>query len=139
MFKVWPMVANGIVGADPEIAWLTPTEWALLGRSETLLERVQAACQGLTFQLTDLSAGRRLWSIEGLDARALLAKGCSIDTDARVFPVGVCAQTLLAQVPVLIIPRDGAESVPRFSLVGDLSHAGHLRAWFDDASLEYRL
>lgn len=133
--QAWPTDPNTVVRGRPDVAWLAPGEWALFDHAEALSDRVEAALAGQTHHLADVSAGRRLWRIEGAEARALLAKGCSLDTDPRVLAEGQCAQSLLAQVHVLIIPSANAA---RFDILADASLAGHLRAWFADAALEFQ-
>jgi sarcosine oxidase subunit gamma len=134
----WPTTPNTITKASPAVAWLAPGEWAIFECAEGVKDRVQAACQGLTHHLADLSAGRRRWRIEGAHARTLIAKGCSLDTDPRAFGPGQCAQTLLDQVFVLIISRAEPHGAQVFDIVADASLAGHLRAWLADAALEFR-
>ena len=133
----WPTTPNRVLGETPEIAWLAPGEWAVFAPAGNLHARVAEACAGLTHHLADVSAGRRRWRIEGRFARDLLAKGCSLDTDPRVFGPGQCAQTLLAQVFILLIPRASLTGAAAFDVVADVSLAGHLRAWLADAALEY--
>lgn len=133
--QAWAAEPNTIVRGRPDVAWLAPGEWALFEPAAALSGKVEAALAGRTHHLADVSAGRRLWRVEGPEARALLAKGCSLDTDPRTFAEGRCAQSLLAQVHVLIIPAAGST---RFDILADASLAGHLRAWFADAALEFQ-
>lgn len=132
----WPSTPNTITDAAPQVAWLAPGEWAIFAPAAALEARVADACAGLTHHLAEVSAGRRLWRVAGDEARALIAKGCSLDTDPSLFPAGRCAQTLLAQVGVLLIPQAGEGQA--FDILADASFAGHLRAWFADAALEFR-
>jgi len=134
----WPTTPNLVFGETPRVAWLAPGEWAIFAPGDALDARVSAACAGLTHHLADVSAGRRRWRIEGVLARDLLAKGCSLDTDPRVFAPGQCAQSLLAQVFILLLPQPPAIGGAAFDIVADVSLAGHLRAWLADAALEFQ-
>jgi sarcosine oxidase subunit gamma len=59
----------------------------------------------------------------------LLSTGCSLDLDPRVRVAGMCAQTLLARVPVILHERDAATRVfVRPSL------ANYLADWLLDAA-----
>jgi len=130
----WAMTPNHVFGDAPEIAWLAPGEWALFAEADALRSRIETACAHLAHHLVDVSAGRRRWRVGGALARDLLAKGCSLDTDPRVFAPCQCAQTLLAHVRILLIPRSASD----FDVIADVSLAGHLRAWLADAALEYQ-
>jgi sarcosine oxidase subunit gamma len=77
----------------------------------------------------DVSANRAVFDVIGRDRGDLLAKGCGLDMHPRSWRAGLCAQTLLARVPVIVQERADATRVfvrPSF--------AGYLLAWFDDAS-----
>jgi len=134
----WPTSPNTISGMAPVVAWLSPGEWALWAPFESVAETVEQACAGLTHHLVDVSAGRRIWRIAGPRSRDLIAKGCSLDTDPRVFGPGQCAQTLLAEVAIFLMPQATEEDGSAFDLMADVSLSGHLRAWFVDAALEYQ-
>lgn len=131
----WPDQPNTTVAGPVRVAWLAPGEWAILAPATEIAERVAAACQDHTHHLADLSAGRRLWRIDGPQSRALLAKGCGLDTHPSVLGPGRCAQSLLAQIPVLLMPKVAGAA---FDIVADASFTGHLRAWFSASTLEFQ-
>lgn len=134
-FKMdWPSDANTVSGADPLVACLAPGEWALFAAPERLAGLLADVGAGRLCHLADVSAGRRRWRIEGPRHRDIIAKGCSLDTHGAVFGPGRCAQTLLAQIPVLLVSPDGEE----IDLVADVSLAGHLRMWLADAAREFQ-
>lgn len=103
--------------------WLGPDEWLAVG----------AVPDGIP--ALDVSGHRTLLEIRGRQARALLARGCPLDLDARVFGRERCAQTLLARVDVILWrlePRpDGAEDA--FAVLVRSSFARSLVAWLRDA------
>jgi sarcosine oxidase, subunit gamma len=131
----WPTTPNTVAGAKPMVAWLAPGEWAIFAAAESIFDIIARACDGRLHHLADLSAGRRQWRIEGAKARTLIAKGCSLDTHPSVLGAGRCAQSLLAQVPILLI-RDREDL--SFGVIADASFSGHLRAWVTDACQEFQ-
>ncbi len=131
----WPSDVSTVRGDGPRVACLAPGEWAFFSASEHIADRLGSACGARLRHLADVSAGRRLWRVEGPRRREVLAKGCSLDTHAHVFGSGRCAQTLLAQIPVLLLSTADGEA---FVVVADVSLAGYLRAWLADAAREYQ-
>jgi sarcosine oxidase subunit gamma len=134
----WPSEPGAICGEQPVAAWLGPGEWALFAAAESVRPKVETACAGVAHLLVDLSAARRRWRIQGSEAAQVIAKGCSLDTDPRVFGRGRCAQTLLAQTHVLLVPQLAPSGQPSFDIIGDVSLAGHLRGWLADATREFQ-
>ena len=104
------------------------------------VERVAAACASALHLVSDVTDGRVCFTIGGGLSRELLAKGCSLDLHPGAFGLGACAQTLLAQVPVLLYRPGGAsDDEAVFRLYADISVAWHLRRWFQDAALEFTI
>jgi sarcosine oxidase subunit gamma len=138
----WPEQPNRCSAAGAAaVLWLTPVEWAIVGLAPAeVAARAARACGTALHDVADLSDGRVEFALHGARARALLAKGCSLDLHPRALAPEACAQTLLAQVPVLIAAGAGAgaaAAAPLLRLWVDASLAQHLRAWFCDAALEY--
>jgi sarcosine oxidase subunit gamma len=52
--------------------------------------------------VVDVSANRIVFTMSGPGRNELLAAGCSIDLDPKVWRPRTCAQTLLAGVPVIL-------------------------------------
>jgi sarcosine oxidase, subunit gamma len=129
----WPVTPN-TTSSDGQIIWMAPGEWGVLLPAAEIAGAVAQACGDRLHHLTDVSAGRRLWRIEGAGARTVIAKGCSLDTHPTVMSANACARTVFAQVPILLIARDAGAA---FDLVADASYAGHLRAWFAQAAQEF--
>lgn len=129
---VLPLKANTVATADARtIVWLGPDEWLVLGLpgSETALAAaLDAAVAGLHAAVTDVSGNRVLLRLTGPGAADVLAKGCSLDLDPRVFAPGQSAQTLVARAQVLLLARgDGFDILPRRSF------GRYLRDWLEDA------
>lgn len=136
----WPLTPNTVAARDGcTVLWMAPGEWAITDlAAASVAERAVAACGSTLYLLTDVTDGRIGFDIGGALSRELLAKGCSLDLHPRVFRPGACAQTLLAQVPVLLYRTPGAsETENAFRLHADVSVAAHLRSWFKDAALEF--
>ncbi|MGH6917542.1 MAG: sarcosine oxidase subunit gamma, partial [Geminicoccaceae bacterium] len=93
-------------------------------------------CEGITGSgaVTDVSGGRMAVRLGGADVRALLAKDCPLDLDPRAFRAGTCAQSMLAQVSVLIHALADGE---HFDLYGARSYGLHLWEWLTHAAAEF--
>lgn len=118
----------------PELGWarsrgsctvmaLAPGRWLLL--AETPAPPPDAP----PFLVTDLSAARLALRLSGRDLEPLLRKGVGFDPDARAFPPGRVAQTLIHHVPVLLHRIEAAA----VDLLVPSSWAHAVRAWLDDA------
>jgi heterotetrameric sarcosine oxidase gamma subunit len=97
-----------------EAIWLGPDEWLALGDAPLDDDA----------RVVDVSDQRTALDLTGADARERVARGCTLDLHPDAFPPGACAQTLVAQVPALILSRPGGLRL----LVGS-SYAEHLREW----------
>ncbi len=130
----WPLTPNTIVEVGFRVACLAPGEWALFAPADQIAGQIAQACSGRLHHLADVSAGRRLWRVSGAASRAVIAKGCSLDTHPSVMTGVHCAQSLLTQAPVLLVAQP---AISTFDIVADASFAGHLRAWFTQAAQEF--
>ena len=80
--------------------------------------------------VTDLSASRTRFIVEGPDARAILAQGIPLDLDPQQFPINRFAQTGLHHTPVLLWRR--AEQ--RYEVWVLQTFATTMSAWLEDAA-----
>ncbi|WP_380160522.1 sarcosine oxidase subunit gamma [Kineococcus sp. R86509] len=148
-------VVAGILGADLPVknntwtctergraVWLGPDEWlvtepAVSARGgldlETTLRTAVAPFGGTA---VDVSAQRVGLRLAGPHARAVLAKGCSIDVHPRSFAPNACAQTTLGQAGVVLLSLGSTGDA--FTLLVRSSFAGYLADWLVDATLEFR-
>ncbi|MFO1401821.1 MAG: sarcosine oxidase subunit gamma family protein [Steroidobacteraceae bacterium] len=138
----WPVRPNTQAAAGSStVLWLTPMEWAIVGLEHAEAgARAGRALGGALHDVVDVGDGRVCFAISGDHAGELLAKGCSLDLHPRAFAADACAQTLLAQVPVLLARAEQAgtgDPVPALRVWADASLAPWLRAWLSDAALEY--
>ena len=127
--------ANGALGAllpldanraNGDLLWLAPGEWLLVDCSEEVLKRLGDALDRATFHIADITHGRMALSLTGAPARALLARGCSLDLHPRAFPHGSCAQSVFAQIPAIIHFRS---DTPEYRLYLDSSFEAYAMAW----------
>ena len=86
--------------------------------------------------MVDVSDARAVIRLSGPAARAVLAKGCSLDFHPRVFVPGQCGQSLLARAGVLVhqVTID-----PVYEIYVARSFAHYLWTWLEDAAAEYSL
>lgn len=101
-----------------EWLWLGPDEWLGVCPMDWISEVVQEVMQflegaldGWHRSIIDVSAGRAVIELGGDGRHELLSHGCGLDLHPRSWRAGLCAQTLLARVPVILQERDGATRV----------------------------
>jgi sarcosine oxidase subunit gamma len=85
--------------------WLGPDEWLLISaeqRADETGATLAAALAGLAHSLVDVSHRQVALEVSGAHAPALLASGCPLDLETRVFPVGMCTRTLLAKADIVL-------------------------------------
>jgi len=125
-------------GAFWRACWLGPDEWLLLvedARRGELLARIAEGLAGYGHAATDVTDARAVLRLTGPCARSILAKGCPLDLHPRVFAPGQVAQSLLARVPVILLPLDEAG----YDLFVPRSYASFLWDWLLDAGAEFGL
>jgi len=121
--------------------WLGPDQWLLTGPASDLaplLGPLREALADVHAAITEVTDGRVAFRLAGPSARDVLAKGCPLDLHPRAFPVGSCAQSLLAKAAVLIhLLDDDRERGPGFDVYVARSFAHYLWLWLEDAGREY--
>jgi sarcosine oxidase subunit gamma len=129
------------------LLWLGPDEWLLLAppdRGSALLSALADAFAALPPEalatVVDTGESRRALDVWGPDAPQLLERGCALDLHPAAFPVGHCAQTLLAGLPVLVahLPRRNGANHPCLRVFARTSMVRHLAWWLVDALSEFR-
>ena len=109
-----PLEPNTWVGwKGRDVLWLGPDEWLLLDGSEAagpggLAAELTTLLSGTHHSVVDVSANRTVLELTGDDRHELLSTGCGLDLHPRSWSDGMCAQTLLARVPVILQERTGA-------------------------------
>src|SRR4051794_1549115 len=120
---------------DVDVLWLGPDEWLVVGppgAAERLTAKLRSAAGAEHASVVAVSAQRTTLELSGPRVLDLLAAGCAIDLDPRVFGPGDCVQTTLAHAPVVLLRRDAG-----FWALVRASFAAHLADWLIDASVEY--
>ena len=119
--------------------WLGPDEWLIVGPGggeHEIAARLRAALGTMHAAVTDVSEARTTIAVSGSRARALLAKGTSIDLHPRVFSTGRCMQTGFAGANIVLRQVDEA---PTFEILVLNSFAEHLWAWLEGGAREFRV
>ena len=133
-----PVVANTVVeGQGNVVYWLGPDEWMVVTPGDltaSLGAALGTALSGVPSAVTEVNGGQTVVVLRGASVRDVLAKGCPLDLDPRVFRSGACAQSHLAKAPILIRTlADGAA----FEIVVRRSFADYFWMWLEDAAAEY--
>ena len=88
--------------------WLGPDEWLVLDFTSSpvaLASALRTALEGVHHSVVDVSANRVALVIAGRGRHELLAAGCALDLGRKAWRHGMCSQTLLARVPVVLVER----------------------------------
>jgi sarcosine oxidase, subunit gamma len=127
-----PTEPNRAAGTRPRAIWMGPGEWMIVEANgdAAAVDAVSGAAATLMVPVGD---GRFAIDVSGAGARDFLAKAIAIDLDPMALPVDHTAMTLFAQIPVVI---DHA-TPDRLRLWLDLSFRHYVRAWIEDALVEF--
>lgn len=108
------------VAAERLTLSVRPGRWVLIGAAGSAVPAPPSAAGACV----ELSSALAALLLAGPGAREVLARGCRLDLDARVFPAGRAAATLMAQVTVTLgaLPRG-------FLLLTPASTARHFEEW----------
>lgn len=127
-----PCVSNSSCTTDEgEILRLAPAEWLVVtGTPSRWSEAI--TIEGAT--LTDISHARAVILARGDRVRDVLSKGCLIDLHPRQFPPGMCVQTSIARIGVILHRvQNGSE----FALYVPRSYIGSFWHWLTGSAAEY--
>ncbi len=125
----WLIVASGQGGASKSVADAGGTAEK---SAQTLAPLFgEAAAHGIA--AVDSSEAFSILSVEGAQAREVLAKGCGLDLRPESFPPGKCARTRFAKMLVILDCREQHA----FELYIPRSYAAHLENWLGDAAAEF--
>jgi heterotetrameric sarcosine oxidase gamma subunit len=116
--------------------WLAPGAWMVVAEDleeGALHERLLDQLQGLA-AVIDQSHGRAALRLFGPRARDVLAKGCRLDLHPRAFTPGICAQTSIAQIGVLLHQLD---EVPTYDLYVFAGYALDFLEWLTASAAEF--
>jgi heterotetrameric sarcosine oxidase gamma subunit len=113
-----------------------PERWLVVDRRDRL-ESLAASldgAMGVGFAVTDLSQARTVLRIAGARARDVLAKGCALDLDPGIFPIGSCAATSVAGLAAVLVAVD---DVPTYDLHVARTYGQYVWEWVLEAAAEY--
>lgn len=131
-----PREVGVTVPGSVRVLCVAPGEWLLVSDEQTpssIAERAaDLANQGAV--LIDATDGVGVLSVRGALARDVLSKGCGLDLRPQTFPVGRCARTRFAQMPVIV---DHTDDAPGFRLYVAPSYLRYLADWIEDAAVEF--
>jgi sarcosine oxidase subunit gamma len=117
---------------DREALWLGPDEWLVVSEvepAETIVRDLRSRVVGRHASIVDVSAARAVIELTGRGRFDVLSAGCGLDLHPRSWRLGMCAQTILARVGVLLQERDEATRVFLRP-----SYAGYLVTWLAQAA-----
>jgi sarcosine oxidase subunit gamma len=118
-----------LIGTAPG-QWLAVVE----GRAAlSMLAKLAAGLKGLA-TIIDQSDGKAVLRISGPRAREVLAKGCSLDLNPRVFKPGSAGTTPVALIDCVIWQVD---ETPSYDLVVPTSFAESFWSWLTASAAEY--
>ena len=115
---------------------LAPGAWMLVAQAlddGALYQDLRAQLQDVA-AVVDQSHGRTVLRLAGRRARHVLAKGCRLDLHPRVFRPGMCAQTVIAQVAVLL---DQGDERPTYDLYVFPGYAVDFLEWLTSSAAEF--
>ena len=132
-----PLQPNTFSAGLSAAYWLGPDEWLIAspaGERPTLPTLLDDALSGMHASLNVLSGGYVALRVGGMNAAALLSKGCTLDFHPRSFTAGQCAQSGLAKASVIICMVDDK---PTFDVIVRRSFAEYLALWLRRAGAEF--
>jgi heterotetrameric sarcosine oxidase gamma subunit len=101
----WDLPANATIGSDPIVFWTSPIE-RLIVSSHNSPQEVITALKGESHAAavvcTDVSHSLTTLRVTGPGAADVLCCDIKLDLHNAAFSSGQCAQTLFAQVPVIL-------------------------------------
>lgn len=133
---LWPKPTGTVARGRVEVLCVGPTDWLVLVPDPNAIPVLQAlgdAFGGSSYRATDVSSALARIRVEGPHARALLAKGCSLDLHPVAFTPDRLARTRFAGMPVVI----RCTKPSSFECIVSLSYCDYLISWLTDAATEF--
>ena len=104
-----------------------------------VLKRATDVLAGQHHALTDVTDNYTTIRLAGPCAEALLAKGCSLDLHASVFPAGSVAQSLMGSVDMILECQAEGSGARVFLIYVRRSFAQYTWDWLVDGAGEFGL
>ena len=137
---ILPLEANTSSSSDKYISmWLSPDEWMVISNNTVDKENNNYEIEKLLFNkisktnlgaITDVSDQFVLINLNGENVFNLLSTGCPFNFNDFKTKKGAVAQTLLAQIDIIIHHRE----LNNVNLFVRRSFSEHLISWIDDAA-----
>ncbi len=116
-----------------------PGEWLLLGPpagAGTLVQRAAALLDDRLVTVVDMTHGRALMRLTGVEAAACLAKVCAVDLSDRVTPDGRAFRSSVAKLATDVV-RDDRDRVTSYLVHCERSSGQYLHDTLLDAGAEF--
>ena len=134
-----PVASNTFTSGEHRVYWIGPDEWLVVtsaevssaGGAAALGSELAKALAGFHAAINDVSGGHVALCVSGVDARTVLAKGCTLDLHPREFGPGQCARTGLAKATVLLGVADNASG---YTIIVSRSFSDYVCRWLAHAS-----
>jgi len=127
-----PAKPNTVCGTDPAFLWRAPADWLAYSTSMPLAALADAVGKAAPdCVLTEMSSGLVLLELAGPKSLDILMRDCTLDLDGGEVSGGRCAQTVLAQVNVML-HCCGPE--PAWRVFVERSVCLHLWDWLVDSA-----
>ena len=129
-----PLAANTFTTGGHRVYWLGPDEWLVVTSAESaagLGSELAEALAGFHAAINDVSGGHVALCVSGVDARTVLAKGCTLDLHLQKFGPGQCARTGLAKATVLLGALDNESTC---TIIVSRSFSAYLCRWLAHAA-----
>jgi heterotetrameric sarcosine oxidase gamma subunit len=127
-----PATGRAAFAGDAGLVWSAPGQWLAVAAPASLAD-LPVHLAGIA-AVTDQSDGRALVRVSGPAARAMLAKGVSIDLHPSVFAAGAAAVTSVAHIGIQLWQVDDA---PTYMLAVPRGFAGSFWSWLTAAAAEH--
>lgn len=121
-----PALPNSAAGIDPELLWLSPTGWLVLGTEETLntlANELRSRLEGRDGDVIEVGDEYTHFRVQGDASADLLATCCPFDLSLPAFSTGTVARTLVAGVASIVHKSSAADGL---DLYVDRSYAHYL-------------
>lgn len=113
-----------VTNGDREWLWLGPDEWLVVGpvgSAPEIARDLEARLSAVHHSIVDVSANLTAIELEGERRLDLLTPGCGLDLHPRSWRAGMCAQTVLGRIQVILQEREASTRVfVRPSFAGSL-------------------
>ena len=129
-----PLAANTFTAGEHRVYWLGPDEWLVVTSAEAaaaLGSELAEALAGFHAAINDVSGGHVALCVSGVDARTVLAKGCTLDLHPQKFGPAQCARTGLAKATVLLGALDSEST---YTIIVSRSFSDYLCRWLAHAA-----